>query len=285
MRIRDGRPRRLAPAALAGAAPVRPRCPREAPDPRRRTPTRPRFSARLETAWQARDSRAGSASGISRPPSRGRSRRRPCVPPLRPTRRPSRSCAGRALPRAPRGSTPTSRSSWRPSRGRGSPTGASRVERRAAALGDRVAAGGGPGRRPGAPLAGAVGLARARGVAAARGLRAPDGGRDPLLDPRGRWARPPSPSWAAPVSASPRRRPPSASSSASSRARESIDREVGWAFMRLHPADFHRAIETGRLEPETGPGRAALRGAARVAGPLLAQLRRSTRRFPAPRGG
>ena len=33
-----------------------------------------------------------------------------------------------------------------------------------------------------------------------------------------------------------------------------IDREVGWAFVRLHPADFHRAIETGRLEPEPDPG-------------------------------
>jgi hypothetical protein len=34
---------------------------------------------------------------------------------------------------------------------------------------------------------------------------------------------------------------------------ESIDREIGWAFVRLHPADFHRAIETGRLEPEPNP--------------------------------
>ena len=35
---------------------------------------------------------------------------------------------------------------------------------------------------------------------------------------------------------------------------KSVDREVGWAFVRLHPADFHRAIETGRLEPEANPG-------------------------------
>ena len=34
---------------------------------------------------------------------------------------------------------------------------------------------------------------------------------------------------------------------------ESIDREIGWAFLRLHPADFHRVIETGRLEPEPDP--------------------------------
>jgi hypothetical protein len=33
----------------------------------------------------------------------------------------------------------------------------------------------------------------------------------------------------------------------------SIDREVGWAFVRLHPADFHRAIETGGLVPEAVP--------------------------------
>ena len=33
-----------------------------------------------------------------------------------------------------------------------------------------------------------------------------------------------------------------------------LDREVGWAFIRLHPADFHRAMETGKLEPETDPG-------------------------------
>ncbi len=32
-----------------------------------------------------------------------------------------------------------------------------------------------------------------------------------------------------------------------------LDREVGWAFVRLHPADFHRALETGNLVPETGP--------------------------------
>jgi hypothetical protein len=33
-----------------------------------------------------------------------------------------------------------------------------------------------------------------------------------------------------------------------------IDREVGWAFFRLHPADFHDALDTGRLEPEANPG-------------------------------
>jgi hypothetical protein len=33
-----------------------------------------------------------------------------------------------------------------------------------------------------------------------------------------------------------------------------IDREVGWAFFRLHPADFHSALETGRLAPEPAPG-------------------------------
>jgi len=34
---------------------------------------------------------------------------------------------------------------------------------------------------------------------------------------------------------------------------KSIDREVGWAFVRLHPGDFHRAIETSRLVPEANP--------------------------------
>jgi hypothetical protein len=34
----------------------------------------------------------------------------------------------------------------------------------------------------------------------------------------------------------------------------SIDREVGWAFVRLHPADFNRAIEAGGLVPEAAPG-------------------------------
>ncbi len=33
-----------------------------------------------------------------------------------------------------------------------------------------------------------------------------------------------------------------------------IDREVGWAFVRLHPADFHRALGTDRLEPDPDPG-------------------------------
>jgi len=33
-----------------------------------------------------------------------------------------------------------------------------------------------------------------------------------------------------------------------------IDREVGWAFVRLHPADFHRAMETGALVAEPAPG-------------------------------
>ena len=33
-----------------------------------------------------------------------------------------------------------------------------------------------------------------------------------------------------------------------------LDREIGWAFIRLHPADFHRALETGNLVPETDPG-------------------------------
>jgi hypothetical protein len=36
--------------------------------------------------------------------------------------------------------------------------------------------------------------------------------------------------------------------------RPAIDREVDWAFFRLHPADFNEALETARLEPETNPG-------------------------------
>ena len=34
----------------------------------------------------------------------------------------------------------------------------------------------------------------------------------------------------------------------------SLDRAVGWAFIRLHPADFHRTLETGKLVPEALPG-------------------------------
>jgi hypothetical protein len=34
----------------------------------------------------------------------------------------------------------------------------------------------------------------------------------------------------------------------------SLDRAVGWAFIRLHPADYHRALETGKLVPEALPG-------------------------------
>jgi hypothetical protein len=34
-----------------------------------------------------------------------------------------------------------------------------------------------------------------------------------------------------------------------------IDREVDWAFFRLHPADFHRVLDTDRLEPEPDPAR------------------------------
>ncbi len=33
-----------------------------------------------------------------------------------------------------------------------------------------------------------------------------------------------------------------------------IDREIGWAFVRLHPADFSEVVETGGLEPEPAPG-------------------------------
>jgi hypothetical protein len=33
-----------------------------------------------------------------------------------------------------------------------------------------------------------------------------------------------------------------------------VDREVCWAYVRLHPADFHRVLETDRLEPKPGPG-------------------------------
>jgi hypothetical protein len=33
-----------------------------------------------------------------------------------------------------------------------------------------------------------------------------------------------------------------------------VDREVAWAFVRLHPADFHRVFETGGLAPEAAPG-------------------------------
>jgi hypothetical protein len=32
-----------------------------------------------------------------------------------------------------------------------------------------------------------------------------------------------------------------------------VDREVGWAYVRLHPDDFHRAFETGGLVPEANP--------------------------------
>ncbi len=45
---------------------------------------------------------------------------------------------------------------------------------------------------------------------------------------------------------------------------KSIDRDVGWAFVRLHPADFHRAIETSRLEPEANPPQARRAAAERV---------------------
>jgi hypothetical protein len=34
----------------------------------------------------------------------------------------------------------------------------------------------------------------------------------------------------------------------------SIDREIGWAFVRLHPDDFDRAVERGKLEPDQDPG-------------------------------
>jgi hypothetical protein len=33
-----------------------------------------------------------------------------------------------------------------------------------------------------------------------------------------------------------------------------LDREIGWAFIRLHPADFRRALETGDLVPDDNPG-------------------------------
>jgi hypothetical protein len=33
-----------------------------------------------------------------------------------------------------------------------------------------------------------------------------------------------------------------------------IDREVGWAFVRLHPVEFHRALGSHVLEPESNPG-------------------------------
>ncbi|HSD28797.1 MAG TPA: M1 family aminopeptidase [Vicinamibacteria bacterium] len=34
----------------------------------------------------------------------------------------------------------------------------------------------------------------------------------------------------------------------------SIDREVGWAFVRLHPGELHRAVEVDKLEAENAPG-------------------------------
>ena len=64
----------------------------------------------------------------------------------------------------------------------------------------------------------------------------------------------------------------------------SLDRAVGWAFIRLHPTDFHRVLETGKLEPEDAPGGAPGGGAAHLPG-AVAEASRSTPASPAPPGG
>ena len=255
MRLPDPRPRRPARAALLGlllcALLARgQRAPRGA---RRRT--RPPSSRASRRAWQTRDlagwlalwdfasAGAEGARGGDRPGRLLVGRDRAELPP-----------AAEPRPRGRRGSTPTSRSSPRPSRGRRSPTGGSRWR------GARGAGRSWAGRR----------RARSTASSTSRSARRPgaraacrSGSRTSSCGWRtGRSSRPPTTlgptafafvgRGAGPLLA--RARPPSASSCASSSGEPALDREVGWAFIRLHPADFHRALETGELVPETDPG-------------------------------
>ena len=131
---------------------------------------------------------------------------------------------------------------------------------------------------------GAVGLARAGGVAAARGLRAAHGGRHALLDPRELGPTAFAFVGRARVRFSPA--PPAEREQLRQFSGETaIDREVGWAFVRLHPADFQRALETGKLEPEADPGARRAEAERVWQRPLRSAASSSTRRCPAPPGG
>ena len=285
MRIRDRRPRRLARAALAGAAPVCPRARREAPGPRRPTPTRPpsrrgsRPPGRRATSpgwlglWDfgAPEQRASEEEALARrvrvrrdgphvpapaEPPRGRHALRRRRPGVRGDR-----AAGAGLLLAPRGS--------RGARGAG-----------------RSSA-----RQEAGQVDGLVHLSlgatawRARGVSLRLEdfeLRMEDGtlfSTPEDLGPtafafvgRGRVRFSPAP-------------PAEREQLRQFSGADAIDREVGWAFVRMHPADFHRADRDGPSRAGAGPGRAPGRGAAGVARPLPAQLHASTRRSPARPGG
>ena len=98
---------------------------------------------------------------------------------------------------------------------------------------------------------------RARGVTLRReGLRAAARGRHAVLVARGGRADAARVRRHGTRALHARRPPPSASSCGSSPGEPSIEREVDWAFVRIHPVEFERARRRGQpLEPEPTPAR------------------------------
>ena len=232
-------------------------------------------------------SRAGSPSGTSRAPSRRPSRRRPSAAAFAVRRDRAHLPAAADAPagRARFGADVQVFAATEP-RARVLVLALLGREARGG-LGGRGPAGSGPDGRPRPPLARPAGLSRAGGVAAPRGLRAADGGRHALLDPRRRSGPRASPSWAARrvrFTPAPARRARAAPPVLA--AQPALDREVGWAFVRLHPADFHRALEASACSSRSPTrARAAPRRSACCRDALPAQLHRRRAAARARRGG
>ena len=124
------------------------------------------------------------------------------------------------------------------------------------------------------------GLAGAGGGAVARGPRAADGGRVALQHPGVGGPHRASSSWDGDASAS-RPAPPAEAEQLRQFAGEPrLDHAVKWAFVRIHPDDFERLIDSSRLEPDPHSAERLQGGRPAVERALRAQLPR--RRRPPP---
>ena len=291
MRLLDPRLRRPARAALAGAAAVRPCSPAGSARPAAPDADAAAFldTARSRLA-DPRPRGVARAAGTSRAPSRRPSRRttapRPPSPPTRPS---SPSCGGRPRRGGRRAvRAPTSRSSPRPSPGRGCSYWTPRGREARGGLGGR-----GAGRKRARWTASSTSRSRpqacrARGVSLRLEdfeLRMEDGTLFSTPDDARAHAR--SPSWAArrvrfsPAPARRARAAPPVRRRDGPRPRGRLGLRAP-APRRLPP----RARERARSRAGAGPGRAPrARRSACCASRSAAQLHRSTRRFPARRGG
>ena len=282
MRLPDPRPRRPARAALLGlllcallpagsARPVEPDKDAAA------------FLARLEGAWQTRDLGGWLALWDFASPEQRASEEDTVRAAFSSDETVLNFLRRPAPPRGRRGSAPTSRSSPRPSRGPRWPTGGSRW-RDARQAGPSWA-----GRKPGRSTASSTSRSDRRpgaraGCRCASRTSSSEWRTAPSTPPPTRSGRRPSPSWAARACASLPPRPPSASSCASSPARRRwTARSPGPSSACTRPtstAPSTRAISwRSRTRSRGAPRPSACGGSAR-SGPS-----RSTRRFPAPRGG